>query len=137
AAAESLVEVTLPRDHPEIPRGAPVYCSSSQAVKQKYHHARPKPGQWHGVKPLQVEITLDHTALRVRAQVDGIEESRNLPGPFAPAQDLAVMEETVRSCFTRLGQSRFSLASLHFENRAGGFVPVSVLNRVRRDVVAA
>ena len=56
--AETLVEVSLPHDHPEIPRGAPVYCSSSQAVKQKYRYQRPKPGQWHGVKPLCVEATL-------------------------------------------------------------------------------
>ncbi len=35
APAGSLVEVGLPRDHPALPIGAPVYCSSSQAVKQK------------------------------------------------------------------------------------------------------
>src|SRR5437764_3214333 len=38
--AGALVEVALPRDHPPLPTGAPVYCSSSQAVKQKYRHSR-------------------------------------------------------------------------------------------------
>src|SRR5204862_3154268 len=44
ADAGALVEVGLPRDYPAIPVGAPVYCSSSQEVKQKYRHQRPKPG---------------------------------------------------------------------------------------------
>src|SRR5581483_7064441 len=47
APAGALVEVRLPDEHPDLPRGAPVYCSSSQAVKQKYRYDRPKPGQWH------------------------------------------------------------------------------------------
>src|SRR5581483_5832105 len=33
APAGAVVEVELPREHPELPTGAPVYCSSSQAVK--------------------------------------------------------------------------------------------------------
>src|SRR5207302_6243420 len=41
APAGATVEVGLPADHPDIPSGAPVYCSSSQAVKQKYRHERP------------------------------------------------------------------------------------------------
>ncbi len=44
--AGALVEVSLPADHPELPIGARVYCSSSQAVKQKYRYHRPKPGAW-------------------------------------------------------------------------------------------
>src|SRR5262249_30266525 len=33
APAGALVEVRLPDEYPDLPRGAPVYCSSSQAVK--------------------------------------------------------------------------------------------------------
>src|SRR5437870_10795367 len=42
ADAGAVVEVGLPPDHPPIPVGAPVYCSSSQAVKRRYRHDRPK-----------------------------------------------------------------------------------------------
>ncbi len=55
APADAVVEVGLPREHPAIPVGAPVYCSSSQAVKQKYRHARPKPGLYRTRKPIAVE----------------------------------------------------------------------------------
>jgi putative protease len=137
AAGDTLVEVALPRDHPELPRGAPVYCSSSQAVKQKYRYTRPKPGQWHGVKALHIDAALTETELTVRASADGAEVSHCVPVPFQGAADPAMLQDTVHSCFARLGQSRFELASLRWSNVPGGFVPVSVLNRVRREVVAA
>src|SRR5262249_22497139 len=44
APAGALVEVSLPRDHPDIPPAAPVYCSSSQAGKQRHRHSRPQAG---------------------------------------------------------------------------------------------
>ena len=133
--ANSLVEVALPPDHPEIPKGAPIYCSSSQAVKQKYRHERPKPGLWHGRLPLSVDASLTSNGLTVTARTGTTEVRRQLPGPFPLAQDCAAMEAAVRGCFARLGQSRFRLEKLTWANEARGFVPVSQLNQLRRDVV--
>jgi putative protease len=135
--AETLIEVPLPREHPELPRGAPIYCSSSQAVKQKYRYDRPKPEQWHGVQPLHIVATLVGGQLTVRGRLDdSMEMTRTVPVPFETANDLAGMEQAVRTCFARLGQSRFVLASLTWSNPEGGFVPASLLNRIRREIVA-
>ena len=134
--AETLSEVPWPREHPELPRGAPIYCSSSQAVKQKYRYVRPKPGQWHDVKPLHIDASLANGQLTVRGRVGDVGMTRTAPVPFQPANDPAGMEEAVRSCFARLGQSRFALESLTWTNTGRGFVPASRLNRVRREVVA-
>jgi U32 family peptidase len=133
--AGALVEVGLPTDAPEIPLGAPVYCSSSQEVKQRYRHERPKPGYWHGRKPLHIDAMLSNDYLVVTARTEATQVERILPGPFAKADDRAAMERTVRGCFARLGQSRFSLESLTWTNNAGGFVPVSQMNQLRRDVI--
>jgi putative protease len=133
----AVVEVGLPVDHPDIPAGAPVYCSSSQAVKQKYRHQRPKPGQWHGRKPLSIQAVLTRDRLSVTAASETTSIQHELPVAFVPAKDVASMEQAVRGCFARLGQSRFRLESLTWTNEAGGFVPVSQLNQLRRDVVAA
>ncbi len=141
APAGALVEVRLPAEYPDIPHGAPVYCSSSQAVKQKYRHESPKPGQWRTRLPLDIEATLTADALTVRARAEApsgpvlVEE--RLPGPFAPAQDLEAIEQAVGACFARLGQSRFTLGTLKWDNPAGAFVPASRLNPLRRAVVAA
>jgi len=133
--ADTLVEVALPPDAPEIPVGAPVYCSSSQEVKQKYRHQRPKPGLWHGRKPLRVTATLTNDRLVVNAQSGTATVQRELAGPFKQATDLDAMENAVRGCFARLGQSRFHLESLTWTNEGNGFVPISQLNQLRREVV--
>jgi putative protease len=141
AAAGSLVEVALPADHPEIPKGAPIYCSASQAVKQRYRHDRPKPGQYCVRKPLEIEIDLSAAELRVTGRVPGCDKSseaitvvRCLPGPFSPVRDLAAMAEGARGAFAKLGQTRFELDSFTLQNDEGLFVPVSRLNQIRREI---
>jgi len=135
APAESLVEVGLPADHPTILQGAPVYCSSSQAVKQKYRHDRPKPGLHRVRQPLQINAVLNKDHFTLTAQVQATKAVARLPGPFAPCQDPAAMETSVRAACARLGDSSFELAAFSFRNEAGGFVPVSKLNPLRREVL--
>jgi putative protease len=135
--AETLVEVSLPHEHPALPRGAPVYCSSSQAVKQKYQYTRPKQGLWHGVKPLHIEAALADGQLTVHATSEDAAATRSVAVAFEPANDPATLEEAVRSCFARLGQSRFTLASLRWKNPRRAFVAASLLNRLRRELVGA
>jgi U32 family peptidase len=139
APAGSLVEVSLPADHPELPRGAPVYCSSSQVVKQKYRYHRPKSGAWRIRWPLRLEARLTAEALTVTGHVsvskDRVVVTRAIPGPFVAARDTIQMETAVRRTFERLGDSPFALESFVWENAAGGFVPVSRLNALRRELV--
>jgi putative protease len=136
APAGALVEVALPADAPEIPVGAPVYCSSSQVVKQRYRHERPKPGLWHGRKPLTIDATLTKDRLLVTAASADMRVACELAGPFAQAHDLDAMENAVRGCFKRLGQTQFRLERLTWSNDGSGFLPLSKLNQLRRDVLA-
>jgi putative protease len=136
--AGSVVEVGLPADHPTIPVGARIYCSSSQAVKQRYKYDRPKPGQYRSRRPICVEVTLTPAELHVHGEIAGdpaLAVSRSLGGPFPPARDVAAMNESIRNAFDRLGSSRLALESLQIHNEAGRFVPVSRLNQVRRALV--
>jgi putative protease len=142
APAGALVEVSLPREHPEIPLAAPVYCSSSQAVKQKYRHARPRPGLYRTRRTVEVEAVLTAEALTVTARVVGsaddstIEVRRTLAGPFTEARDGAGVETAVRSAFERLGPTHLVLGSCTLRNEQNLFVPVSRLNALRRELVA-
>jgi putative protease len=135
APAGSLVEVGLPREHPELPKGSPVYCSSSQAVKQKYRHERPKPGLHRSRKKLKVEVNLTRDELVATGVVDELCEQIRVPGPLALARDTATMEQAVHEAFTRLGDTRFQLASFTLHNEECRFVPVSKLNQARRALV--
>jgi putative protease len=143
APAGSVVDVGLPDDYPALPVGAPVYCSSSQAVKQKYRHDRPKPGLYHSLRPVAVEVALTDNELtmigRVAARRPGeapIEVRRVLAGPFSPAKDPAAMEGAARTAFAKLGETRLALDSFTFRNDGGRFVPMSRLNQLRRDLTA-
>ena len=131
--AGSLVEVGLPAEHPALPSGAAVYCSSSQAVKQKYRHGRPKAGRLR--KPVHIDAVLTEENLTVAAQAQGVASVALLAGPFAPCHDPAAMDAAVRSAFARLGDSAFEPAGLSFRNEARSFIPVSKLNQIRREVL--
>src|SRR5262249_29225436 len=112
-----------------------VYCSSSQAVKNRYRYHRPKPGAHRVRKPLTIDATLTADALAISARTAGVEVTRSLAGPFAVAKDAALMETAIRAAFERLGESRLALETLKWTNLDCRFVPVSKLNQMRRELL--
>jgi putative protease len=136
APARTIVEVSLPAEHPTIPVGAPVYCSSSQSVKQHYRFEQPKPGQFRTRKAFSVEVELRPEELRATGRIGDLQIFRRLPGPFAPAREPAAMAKALEGAFSRLGSTKLVLQELTIHNDAGLFVPVSQLNQLRRDLVA-
>jgi U32 family peptidase len=143
APANSLVEIGLPRDHPDIPTGAPVYCSSSQEVKQKYRHARPKPGLHRTRRPVAIDLTVTNEEviavgrlINPHSAASSPQVRRTLPGPFPPARERSSPEPSARGAFEKLGETPLRLDAFTFRNDAGLFVPVSRLNQLRREVVS-
>ncbi len=143
AEAGAVVEVGLPLDHPPLPPGAAVYCSSSQDVKRRYRHDRPKPGLYRPRRAVEVEAVLTADELAVVGRVAPrrpdeplVEVRRTLAGPFAPAQDAAGMEAAAHAAFEKLGDTRLELASFVWRNTDNRFVPVSRLNQLRRNLAA-
>jgi putative protease len=143
APAGALVEVGLPADHPPLPAGAPVYCSSSQAVKRRYRHGRPKPGAYRPRRPVAVEVSVGEGELAAVGRVAPrsaaeapVEVRRTLAGTFAPAKDAASLEPAARGAFEKLGDTHLELSSFALHNPGGRFVPVSLLNRLRRDLAS-
>jgi putative protease len=136
APPDAVVEVGLPVDHPALPTGAPVYCASSQAVKQNYRHARPKPGLHHRRRPVAIEMVLTDKELSAIARIASVEVRRTLAGPFPPAKDAAVMTSAARAAFEKLGDTHLTLDSFTFRNDGNCFVPVSRLNQLRRELTA-
>jgi putative protease len=138
--AGSLVEVPLPRDHPAIPAGAPVYCSSSQRVKQHYRSERPKPGSYRVTYGVDVtvsagpaELTATGRLTRAPAWLLGVEAKAQIGGPFLPSRKAEdELAAAARRAFARLGDTRFELGSLAAHNPRGLFVPISLLNDLRR-----
>jgi U32 family peptidase len=144
APPDSHVEVGLPLDHPDLPVGAAVYCSSSQEVKRRYRHTRPKPGLYRVRRDVAVEVELTAAALTVtgsllpRFKGDAAPLVRQVHlGAFSPARDAEAMAEAARSACDKWGDTGLSLRTFAFHNPDQCFVPISRLNQARRDLAAA
>ncbi len=134
APAGAVVEVELPHAHPQLPMGAALYCSSSQAVKRSYPFSRPKPGVFKARQPVAITCTL--TPDKISARTDAGAKAE-LAGSFQPAKEAARMAAAARGAFEKLGDTRFELAAFTLENPHSLFAPVSLLNDLRRQLCAA
>jgi putative protease len=152
APAGARIAVALPFEHPALPAGAPVYCSASQAVKQRYRFTRPKPGQYRVRRAADFEVTLEPAGLsvlvraacgaglQVRTGPAGrppLEVKYTLKAELPPAQDAARTEAAARTAFQKLADSRFALGRLVLHNPQGRFASLALLNQARRQSVAA
>ncbi|NLG14075.1 MAG: U32 family peptidase [Lentisphaerae bacterium] len=142
AEAGSTIEVPLPEDHPPIPVGAVISCSSSQHVKQSYSWELPRSAQCRHRDPLDFTLEIDSDSLELRAlsrigdRQFGPETTRMaMESPLEVAKQPEKLMKTIGDCLGRLGDSRFSLGNLDVVNPGGYFVPSSLLNELRRQAV--
>ena len=87
-AAGQPVEIALPKDHPALPDGAPVYLASSQAVKRKYRWEGLRPGAWRARRALEVELSFSESSVRAQGRLENppLEAVAEQAGPFEPAR---------------------------------------------------
>lgn len=133
AKAGQYVELELPQERPHLEVGAPVYLASSTVVKGKYDYIKPKPGSFRN--QTQLDITVEIGASEVWALCGEVAVS--VKGCFEPAKDTLKVEEAVRTSFAKTGGTAFGVASVTVANPEGRFVPVSMLNDLRRQLLEA
>ena len=156
AAAGQYVELELPEEHPYLAAGAPVYLASSSAVKGKYAYQKPKPGAYRNRAELAVRVEIGADEVRaVCCGADGCAGTAEhiadgcagtnaerfagvaavMRGDFPLAKDTAKVEAAVREAFAKTGGTAFTVAALDIANPEARFVPVSVLNELRRGLL--
>lgn len=135
-------EVALPEDRPVIPIGAVVYHASSQSVKQRYRVQCPKPGAYRLRLPMEVTVHMEANRIGATAIIphptpDGepVEVTVWHEGTFSEARNLEQVEDAARGAFEKLGDTFLSLTQLTCENPDHLFVPVSMWNALRREMV--
>jgi putative protease len=134
--AGATVLVELPPDGPQIPNGATVCCTSSQAVKQRYPVSLPPAGERKPRRLVDVRVSVAPGEISADARtVDGhAVSSASVQGNYTPAKDPVRMRATVEEAFAKLGETEFALQTLDVANPEGLFVPMSHLNNLRRDL---
>ncbi|NOU35340.1 MAG: U32 family peptidase [Kiritimatiellaceae bacterium] len=133
--ADAEIALKLPADAPRLEKGAPVYCSYSQVVRQRYEFTAPRPGQFRQRKPVNIYVSQSSENVKFVASADGVQSELVLPGPFEAAKNPEKAAATIRQCFEKLGDTDCKLGELTLEG-APVFIPVSVLNDARRRLIS-
>ena len=125
------VEVELPVEHPFIEEGALVYLASSTEVKGKYDYLKPKPKEYQNL--IDIDVFVEVCEDKVWA-ISG-ETSVFVEGNFDKAKDVIKVEDAIKSAFSKTGGTKFNLSNIMINNLEEKFVPVSLLNELRRKLL--
>lgn len=132
AKKDEKVEIILPKANADLQKGMKVYLASSSEVKGSYDYTKPKPKEF--LQKPHIDINIEIIKDKIIAQNKDIRSE--LTGNFEMAQDLQKMNDAVRKTFAKTGDFAFDLGNLKIKNNQGLFVPVSILNDLRRDLYA-
>ncbi len=132
--SRSRVEIILPKDAPTIPVNAKVFCASSQAVHRRFAVAQPRASELRASIQVVCSVQLEPDTISCSAESTSppLHASASASCPLSPAQKPELTEQAVAKAFSRLGETRWSLASLKVDDPHSLYAPASVLNDLRR-----
>lgn len=130
AEAGDLVEIMLPFQAPKIEKGWSIYLSASTIVKNSYPYTKPRPKEFKAV--VDVDVMVKITETEVMALANGVEN--HLLGTFTPATNPEKMKKAIEDAFAKTGNMPFELGKLEIDNPQNLFVPLSLLNELRRSL---
>ena len=110
-----------------------VRCAMSNAVKRRFPAPSFRAADYPGVNRLDVAVAISGTG--VKASADGETVVLSLPSVQKANQPEKTMP-AVQKCFGKLGGTGWSLGTLTVDDPESLFVPASVLNDLRRELVA-
>lgn len=128
AEAGELVEVMLPKKVDNLKKGASVYLASSSDVKGKYNYKKPKPREFR--PRFDIEVMVDIKPNLIQASVGDICVA--VEGDFMSAKDELTMNDAVKKAFAKTGDTELNLKKIDIINKDKCFVPLSILNDLRR-----
>ena len=129
------VEVPLPPGHPELPTGARIYCTSSQAVKRKYEWTEPRAALCKRRTPVTIGLDVNGSGIVARATCDNVTVELKESADLQPAQKPERVEESAKQAFAKLGDTDYTLYKLEYRNDGAFFLPMSLMNDVRRRLI--
>lgn len=124
----SRVEIMLPRKLPVLKKGQNIYLSSSTAVKNAYDYTKPKPDGFKIRHSIAVELIICEN----KVQAISGDYKYEIEGEFTKAEHPEKILEAAEKAFGKTGDTVFELQKIELENPEELFVPVSILNELRR-----
>jgi U32 family peptidase len=137
------VEVPLPADHPVLSAGMPIFCTSSQAVKQRYSWPALRPQLVRQRTRLDYTLVVSASALHCEARAHfaggALAVTREVKNEMAlepSKREAAVQQQSICAALGKLGDSAYCVGDCIITNPQNLFIPASVLNELRRDITA-
>ncbi|MEP9412368.1 MAG: U32 family peptidase [Candidatus Brocadia sp.] len=112
--------------------GAKLYIISSQKVNEAFASKIPKKLIPCKV-PVDLEVKISTDGVSIRGTVRQISFTRDYPVKLEKGINRVIGEEQIRDVFSRLGETPFELSSIYTDISEKLFIPLSVLNDIRRD----
>ncbi|CAG1769509.1 partial putative protease, partial [uncultured bacterium] len=116
----------------QLRAGARLYIISSQKINEVFTPKIPKK-----LIPTKISVDLDikimSDVIRIRSAIKEFSFVKDYPVKLEKGMNRVIGEEQIREVFSRLGETPFELAGIHAEICEKVFVPLSVLNEIRRD----
>ena len=141
--ADVPVEVALPdEDIPEIPHGAPIFCSASQAVRRRYAVHALRDADFDTGRPVVFRVALRPDGIVAQAETPDTVSATPVcaeawtPLALSPSKQPDKTAAAVRKAFSRLGDTTWRLETLELDDPAALYAPLSALNEARRSVIA-
>ena len=116
----------------KIKRGAKLYMVSSQKTKETFAQKIPKKLTSTKV-PVNLEVRIETDSIAVSGKVMQFIFKKDYPLNLEKGINRITNEEDLKNCFSRLGETPFELAIISVDISEGLFVPLSVLNNIRRE----
>ncbi len=128
----SEVEIGVPPQADNLMVGQDVYLASSTQVKGAYDYTKPKPNEYKQKEPIDVVVKITKNMVVATAN----NEKAVIANDFETAQHPDKITEAIAKVFAKSGNSDVVLKNLVVKNDLGLFVPVSILNELRRNLYA-
>ena len=124
------VEILLPVKVDGVKKGDNVYLASSSKVKGAYGYQKPRSKEFLQRYEICVELKLEKDLI----QASACGEVAKIRGKFDKAQNLDKIKKTVLDVFAKTGDTELKLVNIQVDNKDDIFVPISVLNELRRNL---
>lgn len=111
----------------ELKPGMKIYCSMSNAVKRKFPTPSFRLSDYQGREAIDLKVVLKSDGV----SANGVTIEAKLDKAKSPEKT----KDGIRKAFSKLGDTEYHLSSIEIEDADGLFVPMSILNELRRKLV--
>ncbi len=127
-------DIAVINSEQRIKHSAKLYVVSSQKTKEAFAQKIPK--KLTSVKmPVNLEVRIESNSIAVSGTVMQFVFKKNYPLCLEKSINRTTNEEDIKGCFSRLGKTPFELKNICVDISEELFVPLSVLNNIRREYI--